>query len=183
MKRIIAVLTASSLWVNVLTMASLAPATLTMTACTLSDAQIAADGAAVAQACLSIAADPAIPAGIAQKLTTAAQALAAATANWQTGNPTAIIASLAAGVEVILAAIPVTAPFAMLVPIAVAAIEILISNIHTANPQLMAARAPIPDVYAHAVIHHRLGRSPEGDFKAAWNELIEKHRELARAKL
>ena len=175
MKRLTAFVTAVCLWASVLA----APAPLT--ACVQTDAQIAADGNAIAQACLSIAAieqteNPALAAN----LTTAAKSLEALTANWQTGNSTAILASAAAALQIILAAIPQTALIAPLVPIAFAAIEVLLANIG-AKVGGVNVKAIAPGWYTGAQIPHRLGRDASGDFKAAWNSTAKANPALAKA--
>lgn len=164
--------------VSLLLIALLIPLSLPMSGCTVSSGQIAADGQAVAQASLSIAAQiaPTNPT-LAAQITTAANALAAITSNWQTGSKLQVFNDATNALEVVLAAIPLTAPFAPLVSIAVAAIDVLIANASqgsagptpvraSASPALLAYRATAPH------IKHRLLRSPEGDFKAAWNEAV-----------
>lgn len=166
-----------------------APVTISATGCTTSASQVQQDGATIAQAIQQIAALETEQGNtaLAQNLTTASQALEAATANYQTGSATAIIGDAATAVEVALAAIPTTAAYAPLVPIAVAAIDTLLSNIGTKTTTPAAAPAAAPSVFgAHAMvaspatrlvqikanapkIPHRILRSPEGDFKSAWN--------------
>jgi len=146
-------------------------ATLPTTACTPTDEQIRADANAVAIACQSIAAliqktDPAL----ADKLSMAATALVGAVANWKTGNLTDDINTAANVIEVTLAAIPLTAPYAGLVAIAVAALQVLLANIPNNKVQALAIPVNAANPYLErAKINHRLGRSLEGDFRAAWN--------------
>jgi hypothetical protein len=84
--------------------------TLTTAGCSVN---IPADGNAVATAVLAIAAQvEASDPSLASKLTVAANALKAATANWTTGTLTTDINTAAVAVETILAAIPVTAVYA-----------------------------------------------------------------------
>ncbi|MGB9407791.1 MAG: hypothetical protein WCA89_09650 [Terracidiphilus sp.] len=136
------------------------------TGCAITAAQMAADGQAVANAVLAIAKITTDPT-LAANLITAANGLVSATANWQTGSPTAIINDAAGIVEVALAAIPQTAIFAPLVPIAVAALDIILANTQAAPAAALRATAPNP--YHGYKISHRFGRTPVGDFKASWN--------------
>lgn len=125
-----------------------------------SAAQVQADGNAIATAINSIASlEQATDPGLAAKLAAAAQALQAATANWQTGSTIADIQTAANVVTTVLSAIPQTAMYAPLVAIATAAVEVLIANI---------SNQPVP-TSAKSLVPHRFGRSVEGDFKAAWN--------------
>lgn len=137
--------------------------------CAPSTSQIAADGQAVATALLSIANIEAVSnPQLAQNLTTAANALSAATANWKTGGSVAILNNAANAVEIALAAIPQTAAIAPLVAVAVAALDAIIANINPTSSAKDTVR--VANLYrGEAHIHHRWGRSIEGDFKAAWN--------------
>jgi hypothetical protein len=118
--------------------------------CKVSSAVIAADGQAVATACRAIAAaleatDP----SAATALNAAATVLVAATANWQTGTPVTDINTAAAAIEAILAAIPLTAPYASFVAIAVAALDILLANLGTQATQGTSSFANARAVLAH----------------------------------
>lgn len=155
------------------------PAMIPMQGCSVTPAQIKADGQAIAQALDNVAAQisTANP-DLGGKLTTAANSIAAITANWQTGNALVEFNDAANAAEIVLAAIPITAPYASLVSIAVAAIDILVANV---NPSAVALRAQAgPEASALAeyrnrgeqLIHHRMLRSSEGDLKAAWNEAV-----------
>lgn len=144
--------------------------TMPMTGCTISASQVKADGQAIAQACNSIAAQIApVNPTLAARLTAASTALLAVTDNWTTGSAVADFNNAANAVEAILAAIPVTAPYATLVAIAVAAVDVLIANL---NPNTVNVRLDGNPYIGKAHIKHRLGRSPEGDLKAAWNDEV-----------
>lgn len=155
------------------------PAMIPIQGCTVTTAQIKADGQAIAQALDNVAnqLEAANP-DLAAKLHTSASSISAITANWQTGNALVEFNDAANAAEIVLAAIPITAPYASLVSIAVAAIDILVANV---NPNAVALRAEVgPDASALAeyrnrgeqMIHHRMLRSKEGDLKAAWNDTV-----------
>jgi hypothetical protein len=157
------------------------------TGCGVTPAQIQADGKALDEALLSIAnvytlTNPTAAAN----LVAAANALLAITQNWQTGSSIALFNDAANVVEVALAAIPQTAVFAPLVPIAVAALDILVANVNPTGSSavtLHTMASPQGNPYrGKATIHHRIGRSLEGDFKAAWNKTVEENK-LAMATL
>jgi hypothetical protein len=144
---------------------------LMTTGCTPSAAEIAADGNAVATALLSIAAleQPTDPTAAAN-LTTAANALKAATANWTTGSPTADINSAATAVEVVLASIPQTAIYAPLVAITVAALDAILAATGVKSAEATASKNPY---HGMAKIHRSLLHPTlEGAFKAAWKKAI-----------
>lgn len=103
--------------------------------CKITDQQIVADGAAVAQALKNLAAaleatDPTLAAN----LIAAANALVAATQNWQTGDTLTDIETAEQAAIAVLNAIPVTSPYAPLVAIAFAALNLLIANSQTQTP-------------------------------------------------
>lgn len=139
--------------------------------CAPTDTQIQQDGNVVATAILNIAAleQPVNPA-LAAQLVTAANDLKSATANWTTGSTVAIINTAAQAAEIALAAIPQTAAFAPLIPIAVAALDLLIENVAQPAVSAHVLSASTATNYHGATIPHRLFRSREGDFKAEWNE-------------
>jgi hypothetical protein len=154
---------------------------LTTTGCTVSAAQIQADGKALHEALLSVANIYTLTSPTAAaNLVTAANALLAVTQNWQTGSSIAIFNDAANAVEVILAAIPQTAAIAPLIPIAVAALDILLANVNPKASNAVALHAmasPKGNPYrGKATIKHRMGRSIEGDFKAAWNKAAAENR-------
>lgn len=150
-------------------------AAMPMTACQNLDQQIQADGAAIATAVQQIAAlEQGVNADLSAKLSQGATALLAAVKNFSSTSAAADVVSAANAIEAVLAVIPQTAAFAPLVPIAVAAIEVLLANLPgSAAPAAKAIQAHAmvrPKVaYAKAEIKHRFGRTVEGDFKAAWN--------------
>lgn len=150
------------------------PVVATTTGCSISTAQIKADGQALGTACNNIAAEiaPSNPT-LAAQLTTASNALVAITSNWQTGNSVTVFNDAANAAEVVLAAIPVTSAYAPLVGIAVAAIDVLIANINPAASATTSVVVMTPNPYrGRAQIKHRMLRSREGDLKAAWNEAV-----------
>jgi hypothetical protein len=150
-----------------------------VTGCAVTAAEIQADGAAVGKAMLSVAEiEESTNPALAQNLTLAANSLIAATANWQTGSSTAIINNALNVAEVALAAIPQTAAIAPLIPIAEAALDILVANI---NPNAVST-THLTARYSLPSIHHRLGRSPKGDFISAWNGVVNAHPKLASAR-
>lgn len=162
-----------------------------ITGCVPAATQIAADGKVVGQAMLSIAAIEQVsnPA-LAANLTAAANGIIAATSNWTTGSTLALVNDAAQVAEVALAAIPQTAAIAPLIPIAIAALDIIIAqagaptaNVATAVTAHMRT-APIINQYrGRAHISHRPFRSIEGDFTATWNSEAKKHPALASAVL
>ena len=153
-----------------------------LTGCTVSPTEIAADGLAVANAFLAVAKILAVSnPNLAAQLTTAAQALENATANWTTGSTLALINDAAQALEAVLAVIPQTAVIAPLVAIGVAALDILIANVGVTT---VTATSQAANPYRGAAkIHHRFGRSPEGDFKSAWNGVVATNPALASAKI
>jgi len=147
-------------------------ASLPMTGCTVTDAQIRADANAVATAMENIAVvlkndNP----EYADKLAMAGASLRAAAANYKTGSSEALLNTAASIAEITLSQIPQTSEYAPLVAIAVAAVEVLLANLPQSNAVKAMAVPRQPNPYhGQAIIKHRALRSPEGDFKAAWNE-------------
>ena len=91
---------------------------------------VAADGKAIDAALISIAnVEQPINPTVAADLLAAGTALVTATANWQTGSAVNDINTAAAAIEAILNVIPATAPYAVFVAIAVAALDILMANL------------------------------------------------------
>lgn len=163
-------------------MALLLVGTMPMQGCTVTSAQIQADGQAIAQALDNVAnqLEAANP-DLAAKLHTSASSISAITANWQTGNALVEFNNVANAAEIVLSEIPITAPYAALVSIAVAAIDILVANVNPNTPlasSRAAARGPSGAALAEyryrgeQMIHHRMLRSKEGDLKAAWNDTV-----------
>jgi len=76
---------------------------------------------------------------------------------------------------VVLAAIPVTAPYAALLAIAIAAAEAIIANTVSGGTQVKAeATGNNTNLLwykrtGRGLLRHRFGRGPAGDFKASWN--------------
>lgn len=80
----------------------------------------------------------------------------------------------AAGAEAIMSAIPITAPFATLLAIAVAAAELIISHTTSSAAVKALARANAGNTLWYLrtgspLVKHRFARSQSGDVKAAWN--------------
>jgi hypothetical protein len=159
---------------------------MAFTGCVPAATQIAADGAVVAQAMLNVAAIEAVTnPQLAQNLTTAANALKAATANWTTGSSLAIVNDAAQVAEVALSAIPETAAIAPLIPIAMAALDIIITEAGGPSPApSVSANVVAPSINPYRgkyKISHMPLRSPKGDFESAWNGEAKKHSALASA--
>lgn len=167
---------------KVIPIVAMAAITITSTGCPGNvDVQVQQDGNAIAIALLNIAAqEQALDPTISAKLVQIANDLKAATANFSTGGSIAIVNDALTAASIVLASIPQTAAFAPLVPIAEAAIDILIANIGgtPAPTTVAAAHARIAGphyTYPSAQIPHRIFRSPQGDFKAAWNDTAKKN--------
>ena len=152
-------------------------ATLPTAGCTASTTELQSDATTLASALNNLAAviQPS-DATAANNLKTAAAALSAAAQNPATG-PTWELALNAAtsGAEVVLSAIPVTAPYAALLAIAVAAAEAIIANTMSdgasvkAQPKGNNTNLVWYTRTGRALLRHRFGRGPAGDFKASWN--------------
>lgn len=174
MKRIIALFTATSLWINVLAVVSLAPVAATMTGCTVTAEQVQRDGAVVGNMLISMAAVVQDAAKSAE-LVKWGQNIITATANFQTGSPVAYINDAINAATAILSSIPQTQAIALLLPFIEAAIDLLLDRINTVNKvttvAAMAARVK-PSTVKLAVIHHRMLRSESGDMRAAWNATV-----------
>jgi hypothetical protein len=110
--------------------------------CKPTAAEIKADGAAVGDALEQIAALPLLktadPTADAA-LEAAGEGIITATANWQTGSTTAVIEDAENAAVVALNLIPVTTPYAGVVALAFAALNILIANISTQPAQAAAS--------------------------------------------
>ena len=164
MKRLIAILTSVALWA----------ATLPVVGCTVTAQQIQEEGATVGNMLISMANVVQDPASAA-KLQKIGQGLIAATANFQLGSPTAIINDSINAAEVVLASIPKTQAIALLLPIAEAAIDILIANLNKTTGK-MGPVTLAQSTVTMASVHHRLFRSPAGDMKAAYNDTVTKNK-------
>jgi hypothetical protein len=152
--------------------------------CKVNASMIVADGAAVGQALenLAEAIQPTDPT-TASALTKAGQAVIAATTNWQEGSALTDVEDAEQAAIAVLDAIPVTSPFAPLVGIAFAALNLLIANAQTQTTQ--TGNAPV-DAKAllvkadslntgspwtgKAKIKHHIFNSPRKDFESAWAE-------------
>lgn len=166
--------------------------------CKVTAAAIQSDAATVAKAVDSIAtAVQATDPTLSSELTTAANALLTATANWTTGSPVAIINDAAQAIETVLGSIPLTAPYATFVGIAVAALDILIGNLGTQTTQATGTNtiANAHAVLAHvatlppnpyrgkAEIHRHVFEGPRSALVNTWNDQTEKQPELKFPKL
>ena len=151
--------------------------------CKVTASAIQGDAAAVAKAIQSIAnAVQATDPSLAAQLNAAAAALVAATADWTTGSAVADINDAAQAIEALLAAIPLTAPYAIFVGIAVAALDILIGNLGTQTTQTTNTVANARAVLAHvdtlpvnpwrgkAEIHRHVFEGPRAAFIGTWND-------------
>jgi hypothetical protein len=157
------------------------------TGCAVTEAQIVADAQVVASAAHSIGnLLLATDAKLGNDIILAANDLSTAASQWTTGGTLANITSALNAVDIILASIPI--PMVQLVaeflPIAVAGIEAIFANLPQGAQtmtvhQLRTYNGKAPIEY----VHHRIGRSLEGDFKAAWNAAVNRHPELHVAKL
>jgi hypothetical protein len=162
--------------------------------CSISDAQIKADGQTIGTALIDIADIlAATNPTLAADLTTAAQGLETVTANWTSGSSKALFDDAALAVETVLADIPQTAAFAPFVAIAVAALDILIANIGTpaapitpttvsATMDRIAALPPNPWRGQAKIVHHHM-HSLHSDFLSAWNDEVNKAPKLGITKL
>lgn len=150
--------------------------------CKVTASMIVADGAAVGQALnnLSVALQASDPT-LAANLASAATAIIAATANWQSGSTLNAVIDAENAAIAVLNVIPVASPYAPLVAIAFAALNILITNAQTQDSQtgnvvtdahalLTAAAATASPWQGKAQIKHHFMRSPRKDFEAGWNE-------------
>lgn len=152
-------------------------AALPTTGCTASTSELQSDATALASALnnLAVVIQPS-DATAASNLKTAAAALTAAAQSGMSGSAwEQALNAATAGAEVVLSAIPVTAPYAALLAIAVAAAEAIIANTTSGrtsvkteatgtNANLLWYRQT-----GRGLIRHRFGRGPAGDFKASWN--------------
>ena len=166
----------------------LIPAPL-MTGCAVTEAQIVADAQVVASAAQSVGnLLLATDAKLGNDIILAAKDLSAAASQWTSGSTLATITSALNALDIVLASIPI--PMVQLVaeflPIAVAGIEAIFANLPANSVPKMATvrqlrtyNGKMPIEY----IHHRIGRSLEGDFKAAWNSAVNAHPELHVAKV
>ncbi|MGB0065931.1 MAG: hypothetical protein WBP85_15920 [Terracidiphilus sp.] len=152
-------------------------ATLPTTGCTASTSELQSDATALASALNNLAAAvQTSDATAASNLRTAAAALAAAAQSGITGPAwEQVLNAATSGAEVVLSAIPVTAPYAALLSIAVAAAEAIIANTESGKTQVKAEAAGNNANLlwymrtGRGLLRHRFGRGPAGDFKASWN--------------
>jgi hypothetical protein len=152
-------------------------ATLPATGCTASTSELQSDATALASALNNLAVVvQTSDATVANNLKTAAAALTAAVQSGITGPAwEQVLNAATSAAEVVLSAIPVTAPYAALLAIAVAAAEAIIANTVSGGTQVKA-EAPGNNANllwysrtGRGLLRHRFGRGPAGDFKASWN--------------
>ncbi len=152
-------------------------ATLPTTGCTASTSELQSDATTLASALNNLAAAiQTSDATAANNLKTAAAALTAAVQSGITGPAwEQVLNAATSGAEVVLSAIPVTAPYAALLAIAVAAAEAIIANTMSGRTSVKAQAAGNNGNLlwytrtGRGLLRHRLGRGPAGDFKASWN--------------
>ncbi len=152
-------------------------ATLPTTGCTASSSELQSDATTLASALNNLAAAiQTSDATAANNLKTAAAALTAAVQSGIKGPAwEQVLNAATSGAEVVLSAIPVTAPYAALLAIAVAAAEAIIANTMSGRTSVKAEAAGNNGNllwYARTgrgLLRHRFGRGPAGDFKASWN--------------
>jgi hypothetical protein len=152
-------------------------ATVPTTGCTASTSELQSDATTLASALNNLAAVvQTSDATVASNLKTAAATLIAAAQSGTTGLAwVQVLNAATSGAEVVLSAIPVTAPYAALLAIAVAATEAIIANTVSSGTQVKA-EAPGNNANllwymrtGRGLLRHRFGRGPAGDFKASWN--------------
>ena len=152
-------------------------ATLPTTGCTASSSELQSDATTLASALNNLAAAiQTSDATAANNLKTAAAALTAAVQSGITGPAwEQVLNAATSGAEVVLSAIPVTAPYAALLAIAVAAAETIIANTLSGRTSVKAEVAGNNGNLlwytrtGRGLLRHRFGRGPAGDFKASWN--------------
>jgi hypothetical protein len=151
--------------------------TLPTTGCTASTSELQSDATTLASALNNLAAViQTSDATAAKNLKTAAAALTVAAQSGITGPAwEQALNAATSGAEVVLAAIPVTAPYAALLAIAVAAAEAIIANTGSGRTSVKAeAQGNNVNLLwyvrtGRGLLRHRFGRGPAGDFKASWN--------------
>jgi hypothetical protein len=151
--------------------------------CKITASMIVADGAAVGLALenLATAIQPTDPT-VAADLTSAGKAVIAATSNWQEGDVLTDVEDAEQAAIAVLNVIPLTSPYAPLVAIAFAALNLLIANAQTQTTQvgdsltdakaLLAKASTLNTDSAwagKAKIKHDIFRAPRKDFESAWN--------------
>lgn len=162
-----------------LIVAALIPA-LTLGGCTISSNQLRNDAAALASALTSLsAAMSSSDATTSARLELAAESLTAAVNHWDSSTSIGVLNTAAAGAETLLAGISSTSKYATLVAIAVAALDVILANTSTTQTRAVHLSSAESDhlliarLSAKKLVAHQLGRSPEGDFKTAWNRAID----------
>jgi hypothetical protein len=152
-------------------------ATLPTAGCTASTSELQSDATTLASALNNLAAAiQTSDATAAHNLKTAAAALTTAVQSGITGPSwEQVLNAATSGAEVVLSAIPVTAPYAALLAIAVAAAEAIIANTMSGRTSVKAQAAGNNANLlwytrtGRGLLRHRFGRGPAGDFKASWN--------------
>lgn len=155
---------------------------LALSSCIITANQLKNDAAALAAALtnLSSAVSPS-DASAAANLALSAESLNAVVNHWDASSSTGLLNTAAAGAETALAGISSTSKYAALVAIAVAALDVILANTSTVKTHAVTLsnaesdRLVVARATAKKTVAHRLGRSPEGDFRAAWNRVIDEH--------
>jgi hypothetical protein len=103
-------------------------------------------------------------------------ALQTAEAAWQGGGAIQIVIDALNTLVAVTAVIPVTAAYSPLIDVLVAAIVDVLALLpaSSSSAKLKATAVANPHVNAYK-ISHRWGRTPAGDFKAAWNSVASAH--------
>jgi hypothetical protein len=161
-------------------------ATLPTVGCSgVSPAQIQADGQAVYQTLVNLAAVESLSNPVlAAQLTTAAKGLLAVTNGWQTGSALQDFNTAANLVEVALSAIPQTQAIAPFIPIIIGGLDLIIANIPGAtkvpatltaqhNYALMVYKAQGAALLPPHRWYH--SNDAESRFKKAWNDTVKAH--------
>ncbi|WP_420237628.1 hypothetical protein ACOBR2_18825 [Telmatobacter bradus] len=149
-----------------------------LTSCTVTASQLKSDAQALATALTDLAAVLTTEdSATASKLEVAAESLTAVVDNWDTSSSMGELNTAAVGVETVLAGISATSKYEPLVAIAVAAVDVLLQSTSTAHVQARLAdvnsdRLAQLRAEGKKAVMHRLLRSRQGDFKAAWNKVI-----------
>jgi hypothetical protein len=164
---------------SVLLLVGTFPVAAPMTGCTISTAQLQADATALGTACTGLATSlQAVNPQAATYLTTAAAGLTALGQNWTGTSSEQQLNAIAAGIEAVMSTIPAAAPYAAAVSVVVAALDIILANTAAAPTANVAVAENVQAQAANnlatyralgkKLLKHRFGRSPAGDFAAAW---------------
>lgn len=156
--------------------------------CKITAAQVVADGAAVGQSIDNIAAAlQTTDAPLAAELTKVGNAIIAATQNFKEGGALAAVEDAEQAAIIVLNTIPLTSPFANLVAIAFAGLNLLIANAQTQGSQTGDAVADAHTLLTHAKtlnadsawqgkakINHNVLKSARQNFEDTFNQEAKK---------